>query len=255
MIRIAAVGDIHLGTDSRGTFAPLLRGLAERADVLLLAGDLTQKGRPAEAEIVAAEIAAAEVPVVAVLGNHDYHSDAEAEITATLVGAGVTVLEGTGTIIDVGGVRLGIAGAKGFGGGFAGASGSDFGEPMMKAFIRHTKDVSARLRHALTELDCDVRVALTHYSPVPDTLIGERAEIFPFLGSYHLAEAVEAGGARLALHGHAHVGSERGMTAGGVPVRNVARPVIGKAYALYGVDETIESAPDDPAADLAPATT
>ncbi|WP_462203188.1 metallophosphoesterase family protein [Frankia sp. CcWB3] len=237
MIRIAAVGDIHLGVDSRGTFAPLLRGLAGRADVLLLAGDLTQRGLPAEAEIVAAEVADAGVPVVAVLGNHDYHGGAENEITEMLADAGVTVLEGCGTVLDIDGRRLGIAGVKGFGGGFAGASGSDFGEPLMKAFIRHTKDAGSRLRGALESLDCEVRVALMHYAPVPDTLIGERTEIFPFLGSYHLAEAVDAGAACLALHGHAHAGSEHGTTAGGVPVRNVARPVIRKAYALYGVGE------------------
>ncbi len=235
MIRIAAVGDIHLGSDSAGTFAPVLRDLVGRADVLLLAGDLTQHGRPEEAEVVAAEIAQAEIPVVAVLGNHDYHSDAEEEITAILTTAGATVLEGAATILDIGGVRLGVAGVKGFGGGFAGASGSDFGEPLMKAFIRHARDVANNLRFTLEAMDCDIRVALTHYAPVPDTLIGERAEIYPFLGCYHLAEAMDAGRADLALHGHAHAGSERGSTAGGVPVRNVARPVIGKAYALYEI--------------------
>ncbi|EIV94456.1 metallophosphoesterase [Frankia sp. QA3] len=235
MMRIAAVGDIHLGTDSGGTFAPVIRGLAGRADVLLLAGDLTQHGLPAEAEVVAAEVAGAQLPVVAVLGNHDYHGNAEREIAGILTDAGVTVLEGTGTVLDIDGARLGVAGVKGFGGGFAGASGTDFGEPLMKAFVRHTKETAARLRHALEALDCDIRVALTHYAPIPDTLIGERAEIYPFLGSYHLAEAMDAGGASLALHGHAHAGSERGSTAGGVPVRNVARPVIGKPCAFYAV--------------------
>jgi Icc-related predicted phosphoesterase len=235
MMRIAAVGDIHLGTDSGGTFAPVLRGLVGRADALLLAGDLTQHGRTDEARVLAAEVADAEIPILAVLGNHDYHDDAEDEITDILADAGVTVLEGAGTVLDVGGVRLGVAGVKGFGGGFAGASGTDFGEPLMKAFVRHTKDIATQLRYALEGLDCDIRLALTHYAPVPDTLIGERAEIYPFLGSYHLAEAVDAGGADLALHGHAHAGSERGSTAGGVPVRNVARPVIGKPCALYEI--------------------
>ncbi|SNQ46381.1 putative phosphoesterase, ICC [Frankia canadensis] len=234
-IRVAAVGDIHLGVDSGGGFAPVARGLAGRADVLLLAGDLTQHGLVAEARVVGEEVADAEIPILAVLGNHDYHGDAEGEITEILADAGVTVLEGDGAVLDIGGVRLGVAGVKGFGGGFAGASGSDFGEPLMKAFVRHTKDLSADLQFALEGLDCDIRVALTHYAPVPETLIGERAEIYPFLGSYHLAEAVDAGGADLALHGHAHAGSERGSTAGGVPVRNVARPVIGKPCALYEI--------------------
>ncbi|WP_018500374.1 metallophosphoesterase family protein [Parafrankia discariae] len=252
MIRIAAVGDIHLGTDSRGSFAPCLAGIGDLADVLLVAGDLTQHGRVSEAEVAAAELAASEIPVIAVLGNHDHHSDRADEVAAVLGQAGVEVLEGSAALVRVGGpraggCRLGVAGVKGFGGGFAGASGSDFGEPLMKAFVRHTKEVSAGLRTALESLECDVRVALTHYAPVPDTLAGERPEIFPFLGSYHLAEAVDAGGAQLALHGHAHGGTERGRTAGGVPVRNVARPVIGKAFALYEVGARLDPAPAVPA--------
>lgn len=237
MIRIAAVGDIHLGTDSPGTLAPCLDGLGDLADVLLIAGDLTQHGTVAEARVVAAELADAEVPVISVLGNHDHHDDRSDEVIAVLSDAGVRVLEGSGAVVPVGDLRLGVAGVKGFGGGFAGASGSDFGEPLMKAFVRHAKEVSAGLRGALDELDCDVRVALTHYAPVPDTLAGEHPEIFPFLGTYHLAEAVDAGGAQLVLHGHAHAGTEKGRTAGGVPVRNVARPVIGRAFALYDVGD------------------
>ncbi|MCM3887115.1 metallophosphoesterase [Frankia sp. R82] len=235
MIRIAAVGDIHLGTDSGGSFAPVVHDLIGHADVLLLAGDLTQHGRVAEARVVAAEVASAQLPVLAVLGNHDYHDDAEDEITRILVDAGVTVLEGTGTVLDIAGTRLGVAGVKGFGGGFAGASCSEFGEPLMKSFVRHSRERAASLGAAFEDLTCDIRVALTHYAPVPDTLIGERAEIYPFLGSYHLAEVIDAAGVDLALHGHAHAGSERGTTAGGVPVRNVARPVIGKSVARYEI--------------------
>lgn len=235
MIRIAAVGDIHLGTDSPGSFAPCLAGIGDLADVLLIAGDLTQHGSVAEAEVVAGELAGAEIPVIAVLGNHDHHGDQSDQVVKVLAQAGVRTLEGEGMVLRVGDICLGVAGAKGFGGGFAGASGSDFGEPLMKAFVRHSKEVSAALRSALDALECDIRVALTHYSPVPDTLAGERPEIFPFLGSYHLAEAVDGGRAQLALHGHAHGGSEKGRTAGGVPVRNVARPVIGRAFALYEV--------------------
>ncbi|HUG61156.1 MAG TPA: metallophosphoesterase family protein, partial [Methylomirabilota bacterium] len=130
----------------------------------------------------------------------------------------------------------GIAGSKGFGGGFAGVSGSDFGEPEMKAFIRHTKALAGRLETCLHGLDADVRIALLHYSPVPETLRGEPLEIYPFLGSYLLAEAIDRAGADLALHGHAHRGSEQGVTAGGVQVRNVSQPVIGRAYALFCFD-------------------
>lgn len=236
MIRIAAVGDVHLGEDSRGRLRPALENLGEHADMLLLAGDLTRHGTVSEAQIVATEFADLPVPVVAVLGNHDYHSDQEAEITALLAEHGITVLEGSNTVLRVGQSTVGIAGAKGFGGGFAGKSGSVFGEPEMKAFIHHTVEISDRLRAALQDLDTDLKIALTHYSPVPDTLRGEPPEIFPFLGCYQLAEAIDATGVDLAIHGHAHFGTEQGVTAGGVRVRNVAQPVIGAAFAVYCVD-------------------
>jgi Icc-related predicted phosphoesterase len=242
MIRIAAVADIHLGTDAGGSLRPALEHVPQRADVLLLAGDLTRRGTTEEARVVAGELRGLSVPVVAVLGNHDYHSDQQGEVADVLRDAGVEVLEGDATVVDVGGERLGIAGTKGFGGGFPGACGSDFGEPEMKAFIRHTQGLADKLEVALDELDSDHRVALLHFSPVEGTLRGERLEIYPFLGSYLLAEAVDRAGADLVLHGHAHAGSEHGITPGGVPVRNVAQPVIRRAYHLYCLGDG-----DDPA--------
>ncbi|MFC4906957.1 metallophosphoesterase family protein [Actinomadura gamaensis] len=236
MIRIAAVGDIHVGPEVAGSYGPRLAGLSEHADVLLVAGDLTRHGTAEEGEVAAAELSHADVPVVAVLGNHDYHSDAEDEITRILRDAGITVLEGTGTIVDCSGVRLGIAGGKGFGGGFPGGTASDFGEPEMKAFVRHTRDFADRFGSALLGLDSDVLVALTHYSPVAGTLAGEPLEIYPFLGSYLLAEAIDCAHADLAVHGHAHHGTEKGLTPGGTRVRNVALPVIQQAYAVYCLD-------------------
>jgi Icc-related predicted phosphoesterase len=233
MIRVAAVGDLHVGEDSRGLWAPVLRDLARDADVLLLAGDLTKAGGVEEAEVLAEELSAASVPTFAVLGNHDYHSDANATITHLLREVGVRVLEGDGVVVRVNGTRVGIAGTKGFGGGFAGACGSDFGEPEMKAFMRHTAKLADRLQQALAGLEADVRIALLHYSPIPATLQGERLEIYPFLGSYLLAEAIDRGGADLVLHGHAHAGSERGVTPAGIRVRNVAWPVIRAAYRVY----------------------
>ncbi|MFD7445430.1 metallophosphoesterase [Streptomyces sp. NPDC059909] len=236
MIRIAAVGDIHLGEDCRGLLRPAFDTLRDCADVLLLAGDLTRHGTVAEAEVVAAEVAGLPVPVVGVLGNHDYHSDREAEVTAVLTDAGVTVLEGDGTTVDIHGTKVGIAGTKGFGGGYTGRSAGEFGEPVMKEFVRYTRRCATGLRRALdmlAEQGSAVRIALMHFSPVPDTLAGEPPEIYPFLGSYLLAEAVDESGADLAVHGHAHMGVEHGMTAGGVRVRNVAQPVINRAFAVY----------------------
>jgi Icc-related predicted phosphoesterase len=152
------------------------------------------------------------------------------------VDAGIRVLEGDGVVLDCGGLRLGVAGVKGFGGGFGSHTASNFGEPEMKRFVRTTEESARRLAAALGALECDARVALMHYAPVPQTLEGEPVEIFPFLGSYLLGEAVDAVPTALALHGHAHAGSERGCTPGGVPVRNVAHPVIRRAYRVLHVE-------------------
>jgi Icc-related predicted phosphoesterase len=240
VIRIAAVGDVHLGEDARGRLRPALDNIGEHADVLLLAGDLTRHGTCSEAQVVASEFGELPVPVIAVLGNHDYHSDEQDEITELLGEHGIRVLEGENVVLQIGQCSLGVAGVKGFGGGFAGKSGSAFGEREMKAFIEHTVLTSDRLRDALAGLDVDIKVALTHYSPTADTLRGEPPEIFPFLGCYQLAEAIDATDVDLAIHGHAHFGTEQGVTAGGVRVRNVAQPVIGSAFAVYCVE--VESA-------------
>jgi Icc-related predicted phosphoesterase len=233
-IRVAAVGDVHVDRDVLGRYRPALEHLAEKADMLLLAGDLTRHGTADEARCVAQEFGELPVPVVAVLGNHDYHCDEVAAVTAILRDAGLIVLECTGTVLNCAGLRVGVAGTKGFGGGFAGACGSEFGEPEMKAFTRHSRELAERFGVALRELECDVRLAVTHYSPVPATLVGEPLEIYPFLGSYLLAQAIDsAPDTALAVHGHAHAGTERGTTPGGVKVRNVAHPVIKQAYNVY----------------------
>ncbi|HEX7743927.1 MAG TPA: metallophosphoesterase [Micromonosporaceae bacterium] len=233
MIRIAAVGDVHMDEDVVGRFRPALEHLPDHADVLLLAGDLTRHGTESEARCVAAEFGGLGVPVITVLGNHDHHCDEVPQLIKVLEDGGITVLEGTGTVIECAGGRLGVAGVKGFGGGFAGRCASEFGEPEMKAFIRTTRATADRLGVALRALDCDLRVALTHYAPVPDTLAGEPLEIYPFLGSYLLGEAIDSAPTALAVHGHAHLGTERGTTPGGVRVRNVAHPVIKQAYSVF----------------------
>lgn len=233
MIRVAAVGDVHAGRDVRG-FEGLDRDELQRsADVLLIAGDLTQHGYRDEAAVLARELSTVRVPVVAVLGNHDYHQGEEALIRSEMEQVGVRVLEGEGLVLDVPGGRLGIAGVKGFGGGFLGACASEFGEEEMKGFVRHGRHRSECLEAALAALDCDAKLALTHYAPTADTLAGERAEIYPFLGSYMLGEAIDTTGCMAAFHGHAHAGTEHGSTSAGVPVFNVARPVIRLTYKIY----------------------
>jgi Icc-related predicted phosphoesterase len=236
------VGDVHFDRSSRGAISDYLSDIAEQADVFLLAGDLTQTGHMDEAKVLAEDLAASRIPVVAVLGNHDYHLGHEQQITRLLEGAGVTVLEGNSIVLRIKEMELGVAGIKGFGGGFAGACATEFGEPEMKSFIRHTKTQAARLKEALHLLETPYKVALMHYSPIPDTLMGEKLEIYPFLGSYLLSEAVDEAKVDVVFHGHAHRGVEKGVTFGGVPVRNVAQPVIRHVCNIYrlhkeGIDQ------------------
>ena len=233
MIRIAAVGDVHVDQDVVGRYRPALDQLPDVADVLLVAGDLTRHGTVEEARCFATEFGGLGVPVIVVLGNHDHQSDRQDEVARLLTDEGITVLEGTSTVLTLHGHRLGVAGAKGFGGGFAGACASNFGEREMKAFVETSEAAAERLEAALRGVECDALVSLTHYSPVPETLAGEPLEIYPFLGSYQLGRAIDSAPTALALHGHAHHGSERGRTPGGVPVRNVAHPVIKQAYNVY----------------------
>ena len=234
-VRIAAVGDIHVGT-SGTDLVELWADLEAHADLLLLAGDLTRCGTADEAEVVAAAVAGLAVPVVAVLGNHDVHTGNDPAVVAALEQAGVTVLEGTGCTIEVAGTRVGVAGVKGFGGGFPGSSCADFGEPEMKAFVHAARSSATALSDALAQLEADVLVALMHYAPCRGTLVGEPEGIHAFLGCYQLGEAVDGAGADLAIHGHAHAGSRRSATEGGVPTFNVARPVLGAPYTVLTVD-------------------
>lgn len=241
MIRLAAVADVHFADDARGTLRPHLEDLPRSADAFLVAGDLTRLGLAEEAQALADELAGLDIPMISILGNHDYHSGEEKAIRDVMEGVGVVVLEAENHIIELDGERLGISGIKGFGSGFPGASASEFGEPEMKAFVRHACDSADRLGELLSELNTERKVALIHYSPVEDTLRGERPELFPFLGSYLLGEAIDRAGADLAIHGHAHAGAEKGMTSGGVQVRNVALPLIQRPYNLYclGTDEDV----------------
>lgn len=218
VVRLAAVGDLHVLSGSRGVLRAEFADVAERADVLLLAGDLTNGGYLDEALVLASDLADLGVPVVAVLGNHDHDEGHGVEITAMLRAAGVVVLAGEAVAFTIRGVSLGVAGLTGFDGGFDVAGDANRAAP---------------LREALTGLRTTLRVALTHYAPVPGTLEGEPREIHQYLGSDQLAHAIDDAGADLVIHGHAHLGAEHGVTPGGVPVRNVARPVLKRPFATY----------------------
>jgi Icc-related predicted phosphoesterase len=235
-VRVAAVADLHMRPAVQGRFRPDFTRLAGRADLFLLAGDLTNGGAPEEAEILCQELVDLPVPVVAVLGNHDHDEGYGGRIALMLSDVGVRVLDGDGTSVDIGGLRVGVAGVMGGGGGFPGCSATSSirpGDKEQEARLRRGPDDARRLRTALAALDGDVRIALMHFAPIADTLLGEAPGIFPGLGCHRLAEAVDSVGADLVVHGHAHLGSERGQTAGGVPVRNVAHPVLRRPYALY----------------------
>jgi Icc-related predicted phosphoesterase len=237
LIRVAATGDVHFATGSLGRLRSHLEAEKD-LQLLLLAGDLTRRGDPQEAAVLAEELAGLPFPVVAVLGNHDHHRDAMEEVAAALREVGVTVLEGGSASLRVNGTRVGIAGVKGFAGGFAGACAAYFGEREMKDFVATTQRSAASLEAALRELDSEVRIALLHYSPVEGTLVGEPPPLWPFLGSYLLAEAVDRAGADLVLHGHAHYGSPESVTPAGIRVLNVAQTVTGRPFVVLELNET-----------------
>jgi Icc-related predicted phosphoesterase len=220
-LRIAAVADIHFGPRSESLQA-LLTHAAHHADVLLLCGDITNRGLPEEAEALARELRTTKIPVLAVLGNHDFESDRQKEVTEILADAGVKMLDGDS--VEVQGV--GFAGVKGFGGGFGKRALASFGEPSMKAFVRETLDEMLKLEAALARLKTERRVVLLHYSPIQETVEGEPPDIFPFLGSSHLEEPLNRYEVTAAFHGHAHLGRPEGKTREGIPVYNVAEHVL-----------------------------
>lgn len=211
---------------------------ARDADILLLGGDLTNWGVRAEAEVLAGELRDLPIPVVAVLGNHDFHADQSESIRDALEEVGVHVLEGDSRVFDIRDQRVGVVGAKGFGGGFGKHCLAPFGEHEIKDFVRATRRSADAISDSLARLRADYRIVLLHYSPIAETLRGEPEAIYPYLGSSILAEAIDAHGADLVLHGHAHGGSPLGVTSGGIQVRNVAVPVIHRPYVVFELEHT-----------------
>jgi Icc-related predicted phosphoesterase len=222
-LRIAAIGDIHVSKTSQGAFQPLFTQINSSADVLVLCGDFTDYGLPEEARILARELSSAiKIPVIAVLGNHDYEGGRQQEIRAILTDAGVTVLDGEATEIE----GVGFAGVKGFCGGFGRGALGPWGEHVIKQFVQEAVDESLKLEAALARLRTPQRIALLHYAPIRGTVEGEPLEIFPYLGSSRLEEPINRYRVTAVFHGHAHRGSPEGRTAAGVPVYNVAMPLL-----------------------------
>ncbi|HEX2948631.1 MAG TPA: metallophosphoesterase [Armatimonadota bacterium] len=233
-IKLAVVGDIHWHVDRRRTFHHHFETVHEVADVLVLPGDLTGSGLPEEMRLLASVLSEVKVPIVAVLGNHDMHTDHTEEVSDILREAGVHLLHGggDGVSFNIRGMSIGFCGTKGFCGGFGARCLTPFGEQAIKHFIRETKEEAARIEYDLQSLHTDLKVVILHYAPIEETVHGEPIELYPFLGSSLLCEPIDRVGADLVVHGHAHYGSERGQTESGIPVRNVALPVLKRSYAI-----------------------
>src|SRR5215218_8479645 len=226
VVRVAAVGDLHCTKTSQGAFQPLFAKISEAADLLLLPGDLTDYGLPEEAAVLAKELQSLRVPAAAVLGNHDIESDKGAEVRQILAAAGVTMLDGDATEL----LGIGVAGVKGFGGGFGRRALGPWGETIIKQFVREAVDEALKLEKAFARLRTKQLIALMHYAPVQQTVEGEPLEIYPFLGSSRLEEPIGRYPVTLVLHGHAHRGQLEGKTQAGVPVYNVSMPLLARSY-------------------------
>lgn len=245
VVRVAAVGDLHCGKSSQGAFQSLFARITESADIALFAGDLTDYGLTEEARVLAKELAALRIPAAGVLGNHDLQSGNSDEIHKILSDAGLGILDGDAC--DMQGV--GVAGVKGFGGGFGKHALGPWGESIIKQFVREAVDEALKLEAALARLRTGHLIALLHYSPVEATVVGEPSEIYPFLGSSRLEEPIGRYPVSLVLHGHAHRGRLQGATKTGVPVYNVSMPLLARSF----VDKPAFRVFDVPTSGTAPA--
>jgi uncharacterized protein len=235
-LRVAAAGDIHCRESRREEVESAFAALHGRADLVLLAGDVTSHGTPDEAQILADASRRVDAPVIAVLGNHDWHAGRREEIVAVLERAGVSVLERASTVREIRGVEVGIVGTKGFVGGFPGSSLPDFGEPLLRTVYAETGEEVAALERGLQEVThCDLRVVLLHYAPTDETLEGEPLGIHTFLGSARLALPIAEYQPDLVLHGHAHAGTFEGRI-GETPVYNVAVHVTGRDFYVFDLE-------------------
>ena len=238
-IRVAAAGDVHCDEENRDEVELAFRRVEGEVDAILLAGDLTTWGELEQAELLAEICRPAPVPVYAVLGNHDWHCNQSAEIAAALTGAGVQMIDRGWAVQEVEGASLGIAGAKGFVGGFPDSQLPDFGEPVLRrVYAETTAEVDALAAGLEAIAGCDHRIALLHYSPTASTLEGEPRGIWPFLGTDRLAVPILEHRPDVVLHGHAHVGAFEGAV-GDVPVYNVAVPILGRDFFRFELDGAV----------------
>jgi len=226
-LRVAAIGDLHVQEDSVAPYRELFAEVSNHADVLLLCGDLTNFGKTTEAEILAEDIKSCSVPVLGVLGNHDYECGQPEKVVEILRGAGMIVLDEQAHEID----GVGFAGVKGFMGGYGRGELAPFGEPIAKLFVDEAMNEARKLENALRTIRTERSVAVLHYSPTVETLDGEPVEIFQYLGSQRLADAIDRfDHVQAVVHGHAHHGSLEGRTALGIPVFNVAMPLLMRTF-------------------------
>ena len=235
-MKAAAIGDLHVTEDSTAPYRKMFEEISDQADVLLLCGDLTNFGKATEAHILAEDISHCSIPVLGVLGNHDYECGAHEDVARILHEAGMIVLDEQAHEID----GVGFAGVKGFVGGFGRGELAPFGEPEIKAFVDVANNEARKLENGLRSLRTDKAVAVLHYSPIIDTLVGEPIEIFQYLGSQRLADAIDRfDNIAFVVHGHAHHGTFEGKTLRGTPVYNVAQFVLkatlGKPYAIFEI--------------------
>jgi Icc-related predicted phosphoesterase len=221
-VRLAALSDLHCKKTSRGEFRPLFEQVANLADVMLLCGDLTDHGHVEEAEVLAGELSVVKMPMVGVLGNHDFHAGHTAEVERILEAKGLRLLDGDDCEIH----GVGFAGVKGFAGGFGRHTLEGWGEPAIKSFVYEAVEEALKLEKALARLNSPRRVAVLHYAPIQATVENEPPPIFPFLGSSRLEEPINRYGVAAVVHGHAHHGSPEGRTSAGIPVYNVALPLM-----------------------------
>jgi Icc-related predicted phosphoesterase len=226
LVRVAAVGDIHVSRTAQPRLQTLFAQVAERADVLVLCGDLCDYGLPEEAHLLAKELSNLKIPMVGVLGNHDFESGQTEEVIKILCEAGIQMLDGDAVEIK----GIGFAGVKGFAGGFGRGALGPWGEEIIKGFVREAVNEALKLESALARLRTEQKIAVLHYSPIQATVEGEPVEIFPFLGSSRLEEPLLRYPVQYVLHGHAHRGTPEGKTSNGIPVYNVAMPLLLETY-------------------------